>query len=633
MAVQRYETIEKRIAHYYSPTCPISLEAYAILFDTIEQKYGVQLKFQNCSSKKIGSVIVSIKTYDHFGELTEEVQDFQYVNINSEYGEVFGTKTLLPLSKNVRIKELTVAVIRIAFINGDIWNSDGNDELTETIKLNELSTFIPADVLLDYRNLINQKMRYIPFQEDHLWVCSCGAVNFDAENCNSCGAKRSEVFDYLLYDKRKKALEERIELHKEKTYSNALFQKEQNTKDSLQSAIISFSSLDNYKNSKEQVTECQVLLGEIIKEEEKLAELARTKREEERNKSRKKKQKTLKTIIGIFTIVLICLMLLSIVTQIIIPNLNYRNAKEYMENGQYEEAMNEFQKLGDYKNSKEMAEEAEKEYLYTLANAYFNEKEFEKAYSTFDQLDGFKDSKDRSKESRYQEALRLLDIGVDNEAYTLLSKLEHYKETDTYLASFVAIPTTVTWDNQYDDAQGLINFNYDNDYKLDQVTARVATYEVFKESNDPNIFYSFNDSGYVVSKKIDFPYHKEEFEYTYNEDGTVRRTPIGNSSDDYTIYDEYGNVIEDLWTDIEYADYDYYEKEVDEYHNKISNKIENTYENGTLINIAYTQSQYSKILSSISYEYRYDPDLAIDIQAIMKNLRLICSEDFYDSMW
>ena len=124
MAGQRYETIIKDTDLYYSSKCPIVLSAYAVLLDTKKNTYVAQLKLRNCSSERISSVSVTVRTYDHFEKFSEEVKDCQYIDVNAEYGNEFGTKNLVSLSKDIKVNKLEVAVNRVLFSDGSTWDSE-----------------------------------------------------------------------------------------------------------------------------------------------------------------------------------------------------------------------------------------------------------------------------------------------------------------------------------------------------------------------------------------------------------------------------------------------------------------------------------------------------------------------------
>jgi len=122
MAAQRYETIAKETDIYYSSKCPVVLCAYAVLLDSKMKKYVAQLKLRNCGSEVISSVSVVVRAYDHFDEVAEEINGYQYVGVNVKQGEEFGTKSLIPLSKKVRVFLIYV----IAILSTEYWKLSGD---------------------------------------------------------------------------------------------------------------------------------------------------------------------------------------------------------------------------------------------------------------------------------------------------------------------------------------------------------------------------------------------------------------------------------------------------------------------------------------------------------------------------
>ena len=104
---------------------------------------------------------------------------------------------------------------------------------------------------------------------------------------------------------------------------------------------------------------------------------------------------------------------------------NYQQAKEYLEQGEYFNAVSAFQELGDYKDSEDLLKEA----LYMRAKAYLEQGDYALAYGEFDALNDYEDSREMCKEVRYQEAIYMINSGEYTLAVAQLEKLGAYKES------------------------------------------------------------------------------------------------------------------------------------------------------------------------------------------------------------
>lgn len=83
---------------------------------------------------------------------------------------------------------------------------------------------------------------------------------------------------------------------------------------------------------------------------------------------------------------------------VIIPTAKYNDAITLFNNGEYEQAIEAFESLGNFKESKfkiNEAEEALKEEKYALAEDCYKKQEYIEAIKIFNSLDGYKDSKDK----------------------------------------------------------------------------------------------------------------------------------------------------------------------------------------------------------------------------------------------
>ena len=107
----------------------------------------------------------------------------------------------------------------------------------------------------------------------------------------------------------------------------------------------------------------------------------------------------------------------------------YWAALSCMEQGQYQEAVNRFRKLGDYQDSQQRMERSQ----YLLAVQAMEAGDFADAIARFTELDGYEDSSERITECAYQLAIAAFRAEDYEAAREQFSQLEDYRSTGDYL--------------------------------------------------------------------------------------------------------------------------------------------------------------------------------------------------------
>ena len=154
----------------------------------------------------------------------------------------------------------------------------------------------------------------------------------------------------------------------------------------LLNAIMKFESIEDYEDSAQKIEECREKIKSINKE--KAQKDAEDKKQEEivQKKTNKKN-----AIIGVIVIIIITV---GIVAGITINSVTHKNnyavASKMLEEGNYNDAYELFNKLGEYEDSQKQANES----LYRLAKQQIKDKEYIKAHDTLTQLGNYGDSAD-----------------------------------------------------------------------------------------------------------------------------------------------------------------------------------------------------------------------------------------------
>lgn len=108
--------------------------------------------------------------------------------------------------------------------------------------------------------------------------------------------------------------------------------------------------------------------------------------------------------------------------------VSYLNASSMTEDD-YDEAIQTFESLGNFKDSKEKISETK----YTYALCLSKSEKFEEAIKLFTELNDYKDSQDKIKETKYKYGLNILGEGDFIEATELFVSLGDYENSKQYV--------------------------------------------------------------------------------------------------------------------------------------------------------------------------------------------------------
>ncbi len=107
---------------------------------------------------------------------------------------------------------------------------------------------------------------------------------------------------------------------------------------------------------------------------------------------------------------------------VILPEMRYKDAMSLYEDGDYDEALDAFEAMGDYKDAPDMINACN----YGKAMDLFDDEKYEKALKAFDKLGDYKDAKEQMKACSYEIALELLKDQEYEEAAEAFAALGDY---------------------------------------------------------------------------------------------------------------------------------------------------------------------------------------------------------------
>ena len=106
---------------------------------------------------------------------------------------------------------------------------------------------------------------------------------------------------------------------------------------------------------------------------------------------------------------------------------SYYSACSELSQENYQEALQQFVKLGEYRDSAAKLEST-REAAYKKAEGYLAEQQYKQAYALFEALGSYSDSADRIKASKYERAEEWLKLAEFDRAYALFEELGDYSD-------------------------------------------------------------------------------------------------------------------------------------------------------------------------------------------------------------
>ena len=278
----------------YAESSPVIIPAGTVLADSLTKKVLVQLKFKNISDKEISSLIAYILPLDASGKAPDKAVEYRYNALSIPRHESFGAGTAVVMP-NTGVRSYKVRVGQVCFADGSRW--EGKEDYFAPLPAPERleKAYDDEEMSHQFRISYGEDCVYLASEAKDLWFCTCGAVNHEGEiKCHKCRRVYSALKNISV--------------------------------DSLRS-----------ETSKRLSSEMQQEAEEDIENTE-------------------KRSKLLKLLAIIIPVVLILVILLATLPGYFARKNNYAKAAALLEQGEYDQAQQLYEELGDYEDSRELAE-------------------------------------------------------------------------------------------------------------------------------------------------------------------------------------------------------------------------------------------------------------------------------------
>lgn len=296
--MERYSNLFRLPDKLYTQGSPLLVAAGALLKDNQTGHILAQLKFRNLSNKGIKAVKVRIRAFDVVGAEIQGISEYQYLDLSAPRNAEFGQKTAIPLPNPIT-RSFSVVCTTVIFLDNTLWEPEEHAVWSPLPQQKELQNRL-GNLTRHYQDSTSFLSRFEPLEYSDLWLCSCGQINNHTERtCFHCRLTKEKIF-------------------------SAFDLKELNKKHNL-------------------------FLLEEQKRKEEAEKWQAAQREEAQKRARKRKKKL--CVLGICLLLLVGITALT--TNFIIPLSQYNSALSMMEAGEYNSAIEAFEKLGDFQDSSE----------------------------------------------------------------------------------------------------------------------------------------------------------------------------------------------------------------------------------------------------------------------------------------
>ncbi len=368
---ERYSKLYSLPAMLYASGAPVLISAGALLKDSQTGNVLCQLKFRNISGRNISALKVRVHCCDVSGELVCRAEH-QYLDLKVASEQSFGSKEAIPLPDS-SVRSYSAQVLSVHFSDGSRWAADEDTQWEPLPGQEQLRDRIfDRELLRQYRLETSSKSEFVPLRHKDIWLCSCGTICPEGEDCAKCGGDYHKLMELLnvellLEKKNQRLLEE----------SKAAAKRESSRAHSMKVVkivllilipvlLIAGAAFFFYIRSQQRAADYE--LANLMYQSGQYAEAAAAYDALGDYADAPAKANAARDILSEMS--------------------NYDKAKKFLENGRYDDARETFLSMGDYGDAPELALEAD----YLKAMSLVEKGELENAQALFTELGEYKDA-------------------------------------------------------------------------------------------------------------------------------------------------------------------------------------------------------------------------------------------------
>ena len=603
---------------YWEPECPVC-------FRTVILKSGpdgdsFSLIAYNQSQGTLRSVYLQVKVFDDTGDLLTTSRCV-YQGLSVKQGEALPEEQAFSLGTDLAYR-VELLCEKAAFEDGEAWRRPEELDSYSIVPQGSLQkgTFPKFKYLQEaYRSIYREKNTafaekyktkqpeiHMLHKTDDYWQCACGMTVKTGNKCPVCGSdyeSLEKIFSQkYLEEQQHDSVLERARVRAEETMAGRATAEEaldlelyrqaeqlmaQGTEEGYGKAAEKFSLIPNFSDAISKHDFCIRKKAELIEKARIQQEQERQRKEEEARQEAKRKveaekaAKQKRKVVGIVAAVVIVLAAaLAFLNYVILPNNKYNTALALKESGSYEEAVDVFKKIEDYKDSKEQIQECE----YALAVNLKNEHDYN-AINIFKELRNYKDSEQLMMQLEDEQTISNAEKLLQNKDYE--AALEEYKKMhETEMRENVIRETKYQW------ACSLIS---NNDY-----SKNAKARELFLELK------GYMEADDYLNKLVLMPTEcvsldsKNKYHYTYKYDSNGNYTG-------YQIKSDIGSVTDHPVPELEYDGNRIVSKKYELYKGRFFTDVYE-YDDNNLIVMKYTydSAELFKDKSVVKRDYTFD---------------------------
>ena len=474
---ERYSKVFSLPENLYAEGAPVVIAAGALLKDNQTGRVVAQLKLRNISPKTIKAATVSLSPMNTVGNPLGDAVSYEYLDLNSTRDTDFGSKSAIPMP-DITTRSFDAAVVEVIFTDNSVWNA--SEAAWEALKSPEaLTSRLDSEMVKQFRIEYGSGARNFFLEQKDVWYCVCGELNRQSEaECYRC-QKSFTLLEQIDMDALRRERDARVAEEKEQAEKKAAAAKAHAKKMGKIAAIV-------------------------------------------------------------VPIIVVLIMVAVIVSDSAKKSNAYEFARSLAKSGQYEDAIEQFAALGDYKDSAEQIcviettiLEEQRAKAYADAIALLEDGKYGEAHAAFEALGDYKDSQERLKESLYHQGLEYLEQGNHMAAYDSFCAAGDYGDAKKQLEQFQKKPVKVEY--SYGDGKGYVAYY---DYTAN---GKILTY--WSDEAKQRTEYFYNDDGVLIQvKKWNYHYLVGGEPSYYLIDFDANGIPVKYEDTAYDIIVEYDHV-------------------------------------------------------------------------------------------